>query len=67
VVRTQAPHDVDLYLQMDAQPTTDAFLMRAWTDSGNETLSITPSSSGTLNILVYGYEASSFTLTTAGN
>jgi hypothetical protein len=67
VVRTQAPSDVDLYLQMDAQPTTSSYQMRAWTSSGNETLTITPSSSGVLNILVYGYQASSFTLTTADN
>lgn len=65
VIRTMAPHDVDLYIQMGAAPTTSAYLMRAWTTSGNETITYTPTSSGTLHIMVHGYAASSFTLTTS--
>jgi len=67
VIKTFSEKDVDLYLQMNAQPTTDAYLMRAWTTSGNETLTYTPSSNGTLNIGVHGYEAGSFTLRTSDN
>jgi hypothetical protein len=65
VVRTTAPHDVDLYLRMDAAPTVSNYLARGYTDSGNETVTCTPASSGTLHIGVYGYAASSFTLVTA--
>ncbi len=67
VARTMAANDVDMYFQMNAAPTTSAYLSRAYTSSGNETLSYTPSSNGTLYILVQGYAASSFTLTTADN
>ncbi|MEZ4404425.1 MAG: hypothetical protein R3B06_30680, partial [Kofleriaceae bacterium] len=38
VVRTTAASDVDLYVMMDAAPTTSAYTMRAWTSSGNETI-----------------------------
>jgi hypothetical protein len=67
VVRTTAPNDVDLYLKMNEAPTLFSFLLRAWSTSGNETLSLTPTASGTLYIGVYGYAASSYTLTTADN
>jgi len=67
VVRTTSASDVDLYLMMDAAPTTDAYTVRAWTTSGNETATITPASSGTLYIGVHGYAAGSFTLKTADN
>ena len=67
VVRTVAANDVDLYVQMDAAPTTDAYLMRAWTSSGSETLTVNTASNGTLHVMVHGYVASSFTLTTADN
>lgn len=65
VVRTQAPHDVDLYLRAGVAPTTSTFDQRAWTTSGNETLTFVAGQSTTLFIGVYGYAASSFTLTTS--
>jgi hypothetical protein len=65
VVRTTSSQDMDLYIQMGAAPTTGAYLMRAWTTSGNETISYTPTSNGTLHIGVHGYEAGSFSLRTA--
>lgn len=67
VVRTTAPNDVDLYVKMDSAPTTASFLQRAWTSSGNETITLTPAASGTLFIGVHGYAASTFTLVTADN
>lgn len=65
VVRTTAPNDVDLYVKLGAAPTTAAYDARGYTGSGNETVSFTPTSSGTLFIGVHGYAASSFTLKTA--
>lgn len=65
VIRTFAPNDVDLYIQMGVAPTVSAYLMRAWTTSGNETIAYTPTTSGKLHILVDGYAASQFTLRTA--
>jgi hypothetical protein len=62
--KTFSSKDVDLYIQMGSQPTTDAYLMRAWTTSGNETISYTPTSNGTMHIMVHGYEAGSYTLRT---
>jgi hypothetical protein len=67
VVRTTAGSDIDLYVMMGTAPTTSAYTMRAWTSSGNETISYTPTSSGKLYIGVHGYAASSFTLRTAAN
>jgi hypothetical protein len=67
VIRTAAPNDVDLYIQMGAAPTTEQFLARAWTTSGNETITHNVASNGTLHIMVHGYAASSFTLTTSDN
>ena len=67
VVRTTAPHDVDVYLQMDADPTADTALAQAYTSSGNEIVRFVPSSSGVLHIGVHGYEASTFTVATADN
>lgn len=64
-VRTFAPKDIDLYVQLGAAPTTSAYLYRGYTSSGNETLNFTPTSSGKLHIAVHGYEASNFTLRTA--
>lgn len=65
VVRTLAPADVDLYLKMNAAPTTGSYDGRAWTTSGNETLRFTPPSNGVLYIGVHGYRSSAFTMTTA--
>ncbi len=64
VVKTTAPNDVDLYLRQGTAPTLNDFDQRAWTYSGNETLTFTASSAGTLHIGVMGYAASDFTLTT---
>jgi len=64
-IRSYAPHDVDLYIQLNAQPTTSAYLERAYTTSGNETIAYTPTANGTLHIGVHGWDASSFTLRTA--
>ncbi len=65
VIKTTAAADVDLYIQMNAAPTQTAYLQRAFTSSGNETLTYTTTSSGTLYIMVHGYAASSFTLKTS--
>ncbi|MBL8914802.1 MAG: hypothetical protein JNM17_29120 [Archangium sp.] len=65
VVRSTAPNDVDVYVRMNLAPTTSSYDARAYTASGNETLSFVPSSSGVLHIGVNGYAASTFTLTTA--
>lgn len=65
VVRTTSTKDVDLYVQIGAAPTTSAYLARGYTSSGNETIAYTPTSSGTLQIGVYGYQAASFSLRTA--
>ena len=65
VVKTQAPQDVDLYLRLGAAPTTSTYDMRAYTASGNETLTYTAPASGVLHIGVNGYKASSYTLTTS--
>jgi hypothetical protein len=65
VVRTTSTKDVDLYIQMGGAPTTAAYLMRAWTSSGNETISYTPTSNGKLHVGVHGYQAGSFVVKTA--
>lgn len=66
-VRTFSTVDVDLYIQFGAAPTTDAYLSRGYTTSGNETVSYTPTSNGKLYIGVQGYAAGAFTLRTADN
>ena len=65
VVRTTSTKDVDLYVQMNAAPTTAAYLMRGYTSSGNETITYTPTTSGTLHIGVHGYEAGAFSVRSA--
>jgi len=55
---------VDLYLRMAAAPTVSLYDLRAWTASGDETLSFVPPASGILHIGIYGYESSSYTVTT---
>jgi hypothetical protein len=66
VIKTACAKDIDLYTQMNAQPTTDAYLARGYTSTGNETITFTPSSSGKLWVGVHGYEAApTFTLTTS--
>ncbi len=65
VIRTTSASDVDLYLQFGAEPTTSAYLARGYTSSGNETVTYTATSNGTLYIGVHGYAAGSFTVKTA--
>lgn len=64
-VRTQAPYDVDLYVQFGHAPTTSDYAGIGYTASGNEQVVFKATSAGTLYIGVHGYQASSFTLTTA--
>jgi hypothetical protein len=65
VIRTTSSADVDLYIQMDAAPTTSAYLARGYTSSGNEAISYVATSNGVLKIGVHGYAAGSFTVKTA--
>lgn len=65
VVRTAAPGDVDLYVKLGARPTPTAHDVAAESYSGDETMTYTPTADGTLHVLVYGYQASSFTLGTS--
>ncbi len=64
VIRTTSTKDIDLYIQMDAAPTTTAYLNRGYTSSGNETISYLATSNGVLKIGVHGYAAGSFTVKT---
>jgi hypothetical protein len=64
VIRTMSAADVDLYIQMNAAPTTDAYLARGYTSSGNETITYTATENGTLFVSVHGYAAGSFALKT---
>ena len=64
VIRTTSTKDVDLYIQFGGAPTTDAYLNRGYTSSGNETISYTATSNGVLQIGVHGYEAGAFSLNT---
>ena len=67
VIRTTSAVDIDLYIQMNAAPSTSAYLARGYTSSGAETITYTATESGTLNISVHGYKAGAFTLKTADN
>ena len=60
-----APLDVDLYVRFGAAPTTSAYDQRAYTYSGNETIEVMPTATGTLHIAVHGWAASSYSLTTS--
>lgn len=64
VIRTEAPQDIDVYVQMGQQPTTSTYSALAYTMSGHETIRFTPTTTGTLHIGVYGYAASTYRLTT---
>ena len=56
-------NDIDLYIQLNQAPTTDEYLMRGYTNSGNESISYTPQANATVHVMVHGYEAAgSFTL-----
>lgn len=63
IIKTQAPNDVDLYVQLGASPTLFSYDARGYTSSGNETLSVVAPVTGTLYMSVHGYAASTFTLT----
>jgi hypothetical protein len=65
VIRTTSQKDVDLYIQWSGAPTTDAYINRGYTSSGNETVSFTATSNGVLFVGVHGYEAGSFSLNSA--
>ncbi len=67
VVRTAAPADVDLYTRMNSAPTLQTFEQESAGYTGNEMITVKPLNDGTLHIMVHGYQASSFTLTTADN
>ena len=58
-----ATGDVDIYTQINAKPTSSAYICRPYTASGNETCSATNPASGTWWVGVNGYAAGSFTIT----
>jgi len=60
---TAATGDVDIYTQVNAKPTSSAYICRPYTGSGNETCSATNPASGTWWVGVNGYAAGSFTVT----
>ena len=65
LIRSFADADVDLYARFGQAPTTVSYDKRAYTYSGNETITYTPTADGTLLIGVHGYEASDFALETS--
>lgn len=60
---TNATADVDIYTQVNAKPTSSAYICRPYTSSGNETCSATNPASGTWWLGVNGYAAGNFTVT----
>ena len=66
-VRTQADQDIDVYVKMHQAPTTAAYDKRGYTASGNEKVVYKANSNGTVHIMVHGYRASDFKLTTSDN
>ena len=60
--------DIDLYLRYGAAPTLNEYDYRPYTSSGNETITVTPSSvprplvGGIWHVGVHGYEASTYSL-----
>lgn len=60
---TNATGDVDIYTQINAKPTSSAYICRPYTASGNETCSATNPASGTWWVGVNGYAAGNFTIT----
>jgi len=65
VIRTTSTTDVDLYIQWGADPKTDSYINRGYTSSGNETVTYTSTSNGTLFVGVHGYAAGNFSLRSA--
>ena len=57
VIRTTGTTDIDLYIQFGGEPTTSNYINRGYTSSGNETVTYTATSNGTLYIGVHGYQA----------
>jgi hypothetical protein len=67
---TSSTGDVDIYTQVNAKPTSTAYVCRPYTSTGNETCSAANPAAGTWWLGVYGYAAGSFTVTgtvTAGS
>jgi Bacterial pre-peptidase C-terminal domain len=60
---TAATGDVDIYTQLNAKPTSSAWICRPYSSSGNETCSATNPASGTWWLGVNGYAAGSYTVT----
>lgn len=60
---TAATGDVDIYTQLNAKPTSSAYICRPYTASGNETCSAANPASGTWWVGVNGYAAGSYTVT----
>jgi hypothetical protein len=60
---TAATGDVDIYTQVNAKPTSSAYICRPYTSSGNETCSAANPASGTWWVGVNGYAAGNFTVT----
>jgi hypothetical protein len=60
---TAATGDVDIYTQINAKPTSTAYICRPYTSSGNETCSAANPASGTWWLGVNGYAAGSYTVT----
>ncbi len=65
VVKLVGTSDVDLYVRQGSAPTTSSYDVAGTTSSATEELRVTPVASGVLHIVVYGYTASPFTLTTS--
>ncbi|MES2296691.1 MAG: PPC domain-containing protein [Pseudomonadota bacterium] len=51
--------DSDLYVQLNAQPTTSSYLKRSIGSTTAETITITAPTAGTYYVMVYGYSAPS--------
>lgn len=66
VVQTEAQNDVDLYVRFNAPPRGRDYDAYSNGFSGDEQLSYVAPTRGTLYIVVHGYEASSYKLTTSG-
>ena len=49
-------------LRLDSAPTAGSYDMRAYTYSGNESLTYTAQADGVLHVGVHGYQASAFTV-----
>jgi hypothetical protein len=65
VVRTQAAGDIDLFVRLGQKPTVYVYDARSIGWTGDEEIKYVPPQDGTLHIMVYGYAASSFRLTTS--